>query len=462
MRLAGRPMCRATQQRAPPTRGGQAVAAAEVIWLVAEQRPQRARVAHTIGPSVSSRWCWCSCARCARERSGSRELPHSRHTGKLKLHALLHHVRAVPFELLFFPLERRLRMSLQVKFDSFCDHAAQGRLADVQRMLESGELGGYGNLNEALVLAAEHGHVDVVDYLLRHAMFDPSDYGNFAIRLAAQCGHLAVVERLLRDERVDPSADDNYAIQLAAQNGHLSVVERLLQDKRVDPSADNNCAVRQAAYFGHLAVVERLLRDERVDPSANDNRAIQLAAFCGHLAVFERLQQDERVDPSASNNYAVRLAAQLGRLAVVERLLQDLRVDPSADDNDAVRLAAAHGHFAVVERLLQDKRVDPSADDNYAVREAAQRGHFAIVERLLEDDRVDAAVAIRCSLPEDRKRFECRERLTEICIALQDLELPAWVTIKILYAARPWSTLPLHSKWSLVCAVKHFRDRKEQ
>jgi hypothetical protein len=60
--------------------------------------------------------------------------------------------------------------------------------------------------------------------------------------------------------------------------------------------------------------------------------------------------------------------------------------------------------------------------------------------------------------PEHLKRFECRERLTEICIALQDLELPAWVTVQILDAARPWSTLPLHSKWSLVCAIKHFRD----
>jgi hypothetical protein len=49
--------------------------------------------------------------------------------------------------------------------------------------------------------------------------------------------------------------------------------------------------------------------------------------------------------------------------------------------------------------------------------------------------------------------------LAEICIALQDLALPAWITVQILDAARPWSTLPLHSKWSLVCAVKHFRDK---
>jgi ankyrin repeat protein len=181
----------------------------------------------------------------------------------------------------------------------------------------------------------------------------------------------------------------------------------------------------------------------------------------GHIAVVERLLQDERVDPSADHNCAILLAAQNGHLAVVERLLQDVRVDPSAHNNDAVRWAARCGQLAVVERLLRDERVDPTAGDNYAVRQAARNGHLAVVDRLLEDNRVDAAVAIRHTRPEHRKRFECRERLTEICIALQDLELPAWVTVQILDAARPWSTLPLHSKWNLVCAVKHYRDKKQ-
>ena len=53
------------------------------------------------------------------------------------------------------------------------------------------------------------GHVDVVAcLLLRHAMFDPSADDNRAVRLAAQNGHVAVVDRLLQDKRVDPSADE--------------------------------------------------------------------------------------------------------------------------------------------------------------------------------------------------------------------------------------------------------------
>jgi hypothetical protein len=226
---------------------------------------------------------------------------------------------------------------MSIRFETFCDHAANGRLAIVQRMLESREVRFNGSELVALFSAVKNGHVDVVDYLIRNAMFDPSANGNYAIGLAADCGHLAVVDRLLQDERVDPS-DDNYALRNAAREGHLAVVERLLHDPRVDPSANNN---------------------------------------------------------------------------------------------NAVRLAAG-------------------------------RGHLAVVDCLLEDDRVDFAVAIRHTRPEDLKRFECRERLTEICIALQDLELPAWITVQILDAARPWSTLPLHSKWSLVCAVKHFHDKRPE
>ncbi len=259
--------------------------------------------------------------------------------------------------------------SRKVKFETFCDHAAHGRLADVQRMLECGKLRGYGNLNDALWRAAQNGHVDVVDCLLRHAMFDPSAYISLAIRRAAANGHLVVVERLLQDERVDPSAKSNEAIGAAAECGHHLVVDRLLQDKRVNPSANYNDAVRSAAACGHLAVVERLL--------------------------------------------------------------QDARVDPSAMDSIALPWAAQNGHLAVVQRLLQDARVDPSTYDNAAVGGASQRGHFAIVERLLEDDRVDVATALQHSRPEHRKRFECRERLTEICFALQDLELPAWITVQI-------------------------------
>lgn len=225
---------------------------------------------------------------------------------------------------------------------------------------------------------------------------------------------------------------------------------------------DATTLLMDAVWTGGAADVDRLLRTTAVDPSFDNNYAVAWACGNGDFAVVERLLRDKRVDPSARDNLAVRNAAASGHIAVVERLLEDERVDPSANDNYAIRLAAYHGRYAVVHRLLKDGRVDPSAADNYAVRWAHNNDHQEVLDRLVQDDRVDLAIAIQRSLPGNRKRFECRERLTEICVGLQAMQLPAWVTIKILKAARPWSTLQLHSKWALVCAVKHFHDKRQK
>ena len=120
-----------------------------------------------------------------------------------------------------------------------------------------------------------------------------------------------------------------------------------------------------------------------------------------------------------------------------------------------------NGHYSVVSRLMQDSRVDPSDRDNRAVKWAAQyRVSRGIVQRLLDDPRVDFTAAFNATPSYYLGIFQCRERFTEICIALQDLNLPAWITVKILKACKPWSTLKLHQKWKLVCAVKHFHDKE--
>jgi serine/threonine protein kinase len=52
-----------------------------------------------------------------------------------------------------------------------------------------------------------------------------------------------------------------------------------------------------------------------------------------------------------------------------------------------------------------------------------------------------------------------RVRATEICIALQDLGLPALVTLKIINAALP-NAIRMAAKWDLIVAVKHYHDRR--
>jgi hypothetical protein len=53
-----------------------------------------------------------------------------------------------------------------------------------------------------------------------------------------------------------------------------------------------------------------------------------------------------------------------------------------------------------------------------------------------------------------------RERATEICIGMQDLELPAFVTLTIIDEAVHENSIRMWAKWELITAVKHNRDRR--
>jgi hypothetical protein len=79
-----------------------------------------------------------------------------------------------------------------------------------------------------------------------------------------------------------------------------------------------------------------------------------------------------------------------------------------------------------------------------------------------------ALAEIRSQVPAAKKRIEragfaaiCA-RVLEICIALQDMEMPAPQLIEIVtHTCTPFAAqLPYHYLWDAVVLVKHFRSRK--
>ena len=53
-----------------------------------------------------------------------------------------------------------------------------------------------------------------------------------------------------------------------------------------------------------------------------------------------------------------------------------------------------------------------------------------------------------------------RKRASEICIGLQSLELPAFVTLTIIDEAVHENSIRMWAKWELITAIKHFRQRR--
>jgi hypothetical protein len=54
-----------------------------------------------------------------------------------------------------------------------------------------------------------------------------------------------------------------------------------------------------------------------------------------------------------------------------------------------------------------------------------------------------------------------RERATAVCFALQQLELPAPLTLEILDALCP-NNIRMWAKWELITTIKHFHQRHER
>ncbi|KAJ3284877.1 hypothetical protein HK104_009745 [Borealophlyctis nickersoniae] len=188
----------------------------------------------------------------------------------------------------------------------------------VKLLLEKG-VDQHARRDDALVRAAEGGHLDVVCLLLEKGA-DVHAEGDEALRLAAEYGHLEVIRLLLEKD-----------------NGHLDVV-RLLLEKGADVQADK--ALDWPAMKGHVEVV-RLLLEKGADVHTHGEEALHLAAANGHLDVVRLLLQ-KGADVHARRDEALRSAVKKGHVEVARLLLENgAEVDVGGDE--ALRLAAAKG-----------------------------------------------------------------------------------------------------------------------
>lgn len=154
--------------------------------------------------------------------------------------------------------------------------AQSGRVDMVEIMLAGGrwdpDMYSVDSSNDPLSVSAAAGHAAVVKQLLdepgpwldRAVEF----HGGLALCLAAQAGHLDVLELLLADERIDPNGTLEFTtstaryefyprqtsmapLAAAAEAAQLEAARLLLADPRVDPSHKEQDAIRRAARSGH-------------------------------------------------------------------------------------------------------------------------------------------------------------------------------------------------------------------
>lgn len=161
-------------------------------------------------------------------------------------------------------------------------------------------------------------------------VFTPG-YADHAVELLEreEGGQLAMIER--KYLAADESIFEDDPLTLAAQHGHIAIVERLLADPRVDPSVRGEKSAIAAAVDGYdasrcstVAVLQRLLADPRVD--ADDG--VRTCVEGSNDAALRVMLQFPSVELGRANNQALRFAAATAQPKVLELLLGDPRVDP--------------------------------------------------------------------------------------------------------------------------------------
>ncbi len=256
----------------------------------------------------------------------------------------------------------------------------------------------------ALMLAAQAGHVDVVRVLLQAApdLETANHDGDTAIVLANRQGHREVVDLLAgAGASVIPLGPSNLLAAVCAGDEN-AVAELLVAGVPADVVDEDQrhgtrTALHLAAEAGHHTIVEALLQaGAQVDTpilegtAPFDRTALHLAAANGHHEVARiLLAHGAAVDAQTKawdgpGETPLTMAAEAGHAEVIAVLAEaGAELTGPADSTPPLTTAAGAGHEAAVRELIQ-RGASVAAGDQEALVEAANGGHLDVVGTLLE------------------------------------------------------------------------------
>lgn len=226
--------------------------------------------------------------------------------------------------------------------------------------------------SNALLLASENGHTEVVSLLLAAgAAVDVQikEHGNTALFLAATKGYTRIVQLLLAAQagiEIRGESGQDTPLTRASFEGHADVVELLLE-AGANVSAPTTLTSQDGLWTGGNALVQAVQgydgrRGEDVQYLGEDSTSQLEARIVAMLL-------DAGADSTARDRFGstpLIVAAASGSVLVVKELLRyrsaaELSINVSTywEDNTAIGYAAFNG-FVEIARVLLDAGADPS------------------------------------------------------------------------------------------------------
>ena len=253
-----------------------------------------------------------------------------------------------------------------------------------------------------LMLAAEAGHINIVQLLLdrRNLNADDDDAaGGTALLYAAERGHTEVVRLLLSRPEVDINRVNFRGMHplLAAFLGHHSGVIHLLlerMDLRCSDCLKERLLIR-AAREDDVLTLRLLFEIHGANPNSkkSDGKTLLfVAAGEGHESAVRQLLKRKDIDPNAQNSHEMTplmFASMSNDVGIVRLLLGHDKVNPNLREENghtALLMAVENGHERIVRLLLDHDRIDPNLPNNYGrtpLYAAAKTGRKAILQLLL-------------------------------------------------------------------------------
>lgn len=253
-----------------------------------------------------------------------------------------------------------------------------------------------------------------------------------------------------------------YALNAAVKRGDLTMINRILEYSEsknilvgdfstIEEAIDHDYENIACLLMSHMDILE--------GDAWSLNRCLVKACDSSFLNILKMILAHPLADVNYKNNLPLRTSIDNNRYEVVKVLLNF--TSPSDIPkllNNSIASIVSRGYYAMFKLVISYPGVNPAANNNAAIKTAVlerriEPDSIEIFNELLKDSRVTA------NLPDN---FWCsnvralRGRAAEICIGLQDMGLPALLTLMILDEHLP-NDLPMYKLWNLVTRVKHFR-----
>ena len=257
-----------------------------------------------------------------------------------------------------------------------------------------------------LHLACQHGHLDIVQYLINDQNFNPettTPNGRTPLHIACNSGHLHIIKCLITDHKCNPHCTDSDGytpLHAASESCNIETVKYLITKQGCDPhvlDGIDNTPLHYAGESGYLGIVQELITNFNCDPQKSNSRGsipLHFACRAGQTAVARYLIDEHQCSPNCTNvfgNTPLPLACLSGCLPLVKYLIEEHVCNSQiVNINGLTPLygACLKGHLDTIKYLISDCNCNPQHSTNKGntpLHYACENGHLQVAMYLITE-----------------------------------------------------------------------------